>query len=124
MNWYIDVLKKYVEFTGRARRMEYWMFFLINFIITIAIAVIEAAVGSPGILHLIYALAVFLPALGVAVRRLHDTGRTGWWLLILLIPVIGPIVILVFFVLDSDEGDNMYGPNPKAEEVPSGEVSE
>ena len=116
MNWYIEVLKKYVEFSGRAHRTEYWMFFLINFVITFAIGMVEGALGSPGVLGGLYALAVLLPALGVSVRRLHDTGRTGWWLLILLIPLIGPIVILVFLVLDSEAGDNQYGSNPKVVE--------
>ena len=116
MNWYIEVLKKYVEFSGRAHRTEYWMFFLINMVVTFAIAMVEAALGSPGVLGGLYALAVLLPALGVSVRRLHDTGRTGWWLLIMLIPLIGPIVILVFMVLDSEEGDNQYGSNPKVVE--------
>ena len=113
MNWYLDVLKKYAVFTGRARRTEYWMFVLFNFIIAVAIGVVEAILGSPGILGMIYALGVFIPALAVSVRRLHDTGRSGLWLLIGLIPLIGFIVLLVFFVQDSDTGQNQYGMNPK-----------
>ena len=113
MNWYLEVLKKYAEFNGRARRKEYWMFFLFNVIISIVLGVIEAMVGGPGIVGGLYALAVLLPALGVTVRRLHDTGRTGWWILVGLIPFIGFIVLLVFMVLDSHPGDNEYGPNPK-----------
>jgi uncharacterized membrane protein YhaH (DUF805 family) len=114
MNWYLEVLKKYAEFTGRARRTEYWMFFLINLIIAVILVVVEMAVfAGPGVLYGIYMLAILLPALGVTVRRLHDTGRTGWWVLVWLIPIVGPIVILVFMVLDSQPGDNEYGPNPK-----------
>jgi len=114
MNWYLEVLKKYAEFTGRARRTEYWMFFLINLIIAVILVVVEMAViTGPGVLYGIYMLAILLPALGVTVRRLHDTGRTGWWVLVWLIPIVGPIVILVFMVLDSQPGDNEYGPNPK-----------
>jgi len=111
MNWYLEVLKKYAEFTGRARRTEYWMFFLINLIIAVILVVVEMAVfAGPGVLYGIYMLAILLPALGVTVRRLHDTGRTGWWVLVWLIPIVGPIVILVFMVLDSQPGDNEYWP--------------
>jgi uncharacterized membrane protein YhaH (DUF805 family) len=114
MNWYLEVLKKYAEFKGRARRKEYWMFFLINLIIAVVIAFVEGMFGSPGIIGMLYSLAVLLPAIGVTVRRLHDTDRTGWWILVFLIPLIGWIVLLVFMVLDSQPGDNEYGPNPKA----------
>jgi len=113
MNWYIEVLKKYAVFTGRARRKEYWMFFLVNLIIGLVLAIIEGMLGSPGILGLLYSLAVLIPAIAVGVRRLHDTNRSGWWLLIGLIPVIGAIVLIIFFVQDSQPGDNEYGPNPK-----------
>ena len=113
MNWYLEVLKKYAVFTGRASRTEYWMFFLFNLIIAIVLGAIDAVIGTGGILGAIYALAVLIPAIAVAVRRLHDTGRTGWWVLIALIPVIGAIVLLVFMVMDSQPGANTYGPNPK-----------
>ena len=96
MNWYIGVLKKYVEFSGRARRMEYWMFVLINTIIACVIAFVEGLAGSPGFVSVIYSLAVLLPSIAVAVRRLHDTDRTGWWLLIGFIPLIGVIVLIVY----------------------------
>src|SRR5882672_1267864 len=114
MNYYVDVLKKYAVFEGRARRKEYWMFFLFNLIISIVIGIIEAMVGSPGVIGALYALAVLLPSIGVTVRRLHDTGRTGWWILVVLIPLVGWIVLLVFMVFDSQPGGNEYGPNPKA----------
>lgn len=113
MNWYLEVLKKYAEFSGRARRTEYWMFFLINLIISIVLAVIDNMIGTGGIIGGLYSLAVLLPGIGVTVRRLHDTGRVGWWILIGLIPIIGWIVLLIFMVLDSHPGDNEYGPNPK-----------
>ena len=117
MHWYLAVLKKYAVFSGRARRMEYWMFSLINFVITIVIAGIEVAVlgSEQALIANLYSLAVLLPALGVSVRRLHDTGRTGWWILIALIPLIGLIVLLVFFFQEGDPGENEYGSNPKAE---------
>ena len=114
MNWYLDVLKKYAVFSGRARRQEYWMFVLINLLVAIAIAIVEAIIGTAPLLGMLYALGVFIPSLAVAVRRLHDTNRSGWWLLIGLIPVIGLIVLIVFFVQDSDKVDNDYGANPKA----------
>ena len=119
MNWYIDVLKKYAVFSGRARRKEYWFFFLFNLIISIILNLIDNATGTfdpetgVGILGTIYLLAVLIPAIAVTIRRLHDTGRTGWWILISFIPLIGAIVLLVFLVFDSEPESNQYGPNPK-----------
>lgn len=114
MNWYLDVLKKYAVFNGRARRKEYWMFFLFNIIIAVVLGIVEGIVGGPGVLAGIYGLAVLLPGIAVSIRRLHDTDRSGWWLLIGLVPLIGAIVLLVFFVQDSQAAENQYGPNPKA----------
>ncbi len=108
MKWYLEVLRQYAVFTGRARRQEYWMFVLINMIISVALSVL-----SFGILETLYALAVFIPSMAVSVRRLHDTGRSGWWLLVGLVPFIGILVLIYFFVLDSQPGSNQYGPNPK-----------
>ena len=119
MNWYLDVLKKYAVFSGRARRKEYWFFALFNVIIIIALTLIDVSAGlydvvaDIGLLSGLYSLAVFVPSIAVSVRRLHDTDRTGWWLLIAFIPLIGAIVLLVFVLLDSTPGDNRYGPNPK-----------
>lgn len=112
MNWYIDVLKKYAVFTGRARRMEFWMFALFNFIISIVLACIDVFLGT-AVLGMIYSLAVLIPSLAVTVRRLHDIDRTGWWILICLVPLIGVIVLLVFAVLDGTPGSNRFGNNPK-----------
>lgn len=112
MYWYLEVLKKYAVFSGRARRREYWMFFLVNFIVGLVLAVIGRVLDLE-ILQYLYSLAVLLPGLGVSVRRLHDTGRSGWWLLIALVPLIGAIVLLVFLVSDSQPDTNQYGPNPK-----------
>ncbi len=113
MDWYLEVLRKYAVFAGRAQRKEYWMFVLFNFIIVIVLWSLEAIAGGPGILPNLYNLAVLVPSLAVAVRRLHDIDRTGWWLLIMLIPIVGAIVLLIFLVQDSQEGENEYGPNPK-----------
>ncbi len=108
MHWYLDVLRKYAEFTGRARRQEFWMFVLVNFIIMAALRMFGL-----DMIHTLYSLAVLVPSLAVGARRLHDTGRSGWWLLLNLIPVIGWIVLIVLFAQDSQPGDNEYGPSPK-----------
>jgi uncharacterized membrane protein YhaH (DUF805 family) len=119
MNWYLEVLKKYTEFDGRARRKEYWYFTLFNFLAFFTLAFIDGVIGSfnaeagIGLLAGIYSLGVLIPALAVSIRRLHDTNRSGWWLLIELIPVIGAIVLFIFMVQDSQQGDNQYGANPK-----------
>jgi len=114
MNWYIEVLKKYAVFSGRARRKEYWMFVLFNVIISVVLSFVEGLVGSAGVIGILYSLAVLVPGLAVSVRRLHDTGRSGWWVLINLIPLVGLIVFIVFAAQDSQAGENQYGPNPKA----------
>lgn len=113
MNWYLKVLKNYAGFGGRAQRMEYWMFCLFNTIFAISIMVVEGFIGSPGVVYAIYTLGVLIPSLAVLFRRLHDTNRSGWWILIGLVPLIGAIVLLVFLVQDSQPGENQYGPNPK-----------
>jgi uncharacterized membrane protein YhaH (DUF805 family) len=121
LNWYLGVWKKYAVFDGRARRTEYWMFVLINWLIGMAFSFVhritgyfsESAALGISTLSLIYSLAVFIPTLAVQVRRLHDTGRSGWWLLIAFVPLVGAIILLVFFCLDSNPGSNQYGPNPK-----------
>ena len=119
MNWYLEVLKKYSVFSGRARRKEYWVFLLFNIVISVALAVIDGATGTfseemgLGLLGGVYALAVLIPSIAVSVRRLHDTDRSGWWLLLAVVPVLGAIVLLVFMALDSKPGENQYGPNPK-----------
>ena len=113
MNWYLKALKQYVDFSGRAQRMEFWMFTLINLLVSIGLAIVDMVLGL-GFLQPIYALAVLLPAIAVGVRRLHDTNRSGWWMLLGLIPLIGIIILIVFWVQDSQAGDNAFGPNPKA----------
>jgi uncharacterized membrane protein YhaH (DUF805 family) len=128
MNWYLQALKKYADFSGRARRKEYWFFVLFYIIILIALMILDGFVGTNiagagfGILTGIYMLAVLIPGIAVSVRRLHDTGRSGWWLLIDLVPLVGAIVLLVFMVIDSQPGQNAYGPSPKAGEAPVANV--
>jgi uncharacterized membrane protein YhaH (DUF805 family) len=115
----ICLQRKYVDFTGRARRSEYWFFFLFTVLAGIVGGILDGIFrlrggpyGSTGPIQGLIQLALLLPSLAVGARRLHDTGRSGWWLLIGLIPIVGWIILLVFFVQDSQQ-DNQYGPNPK-----------
>lgn len=112
MEWYLKVLRQYADFTGRARRKEYWMFVVVNVIISIVLTILDQILGI-NLLAVLYGLAVLLPSLAVGARRLHDTGRSGWWLLLGIIPFIGAIVLIVFFALDGEQGPNAYGPDPK-----------
>lgn len=112
MDWYLAVLKNYAGFSGRARRKEFWMFTLISFVISIVLSIIGSLIGTD-ILSYIYSLAILIPSLAVAVRRLHDTSRSGWWLLIGLVPLVGFIVLIVFFASEGKQEPNQYGTNPK-----------
>ena len=119
MNWYLHVLKNYATFSGRARRKEYWMFFLISALISIVLTLLDILLGTysveyeAGLFSGLYSLLILLPSIAVVVRRLHDTDRSGWWILISLIPLIGVIVLFVFICLDSQPGTNRFGANPK-----------
>ncbi len=113
MNWYLGCWKKFAVFSGRARRQEFWMFALFNFLASIALAIVDGILGTNGGLGAIYSLAALIPGLAVSARRLHDTDHSGWWILINLIPMIGCIIYLVFLCSDSKPGENRFGPNPK-----------
>ena len=113
MNWYIDVLKKYAVFEGRARRKEYWMFVLFNVIIGFVLGFVEGLIGLPKVLSGLYSLAVLVPGIAVTIRRLHDIGKVGWFALVALIPVIGGIWLLILCCQDGQPGSNQYGANPK-----------
>jgi len=116
MNWYLKVIKQYTDFSGRARRTEYWMFTLVNFLIAIGFVLLTQLVDPRlGILNLIYSLAVFIPSLAVVVRRLHDVNKSGWMYLLMLLPIIGWIWILVLLFTEGTRGENKYGADPKAE---------
>lgn len=125
MNWYLEVLRKYAVFSGRARRTEFWTFTLVNIVVATLLAFVDNSSGltvsigvtaayGVGILSSLYSLAVLVPHLAVTVRRLHDTGRSGWWWLIGLVPVIGAVVLIIFAAQDSQPGSNEYGANPKS----------
>ena len=127
-DWYLKVVKeKYADFSGRAGRPEFWYFVLANILISIGLALIDnilgttVGAGGTGILGSIYSLAILIPSIAVGVRRLHDTDRSGWWILIGLIPLIGAIVLIVFYVQEGIPGTNEYGPNPS--EVTADDIS-
>ena len=113
MDWFIDcITKNYVNFSGRARRKEYWMFNLFNIIACFVVMLLDSFLELNNILILIYVLAILLPSYAVTVRRLHDTGKSGWWLLLMFVPF-GNIILLIFCLIDSTLGPNQYGENPK-----------
>lgn len=116
MSWYMTVLKRYAEFEGRASRSEFWYFTLFNIIAFVVAGILDGVLaglfGGMPVLTVIYALGTLIPSIAVAIRRLHDTGRSGWWYLLGLVPLLG-LVLIVFFVFDSQPGENQYGANPK-----------
>lgn len=114
MNYYVSVLKNYATFSGRARRAEYWMFTLIDWVITIVLALMVNINGLFYSVFFVYLVALLIPSLAVRFRRLHDTDHSGWWIFIGLIPVLGALVLLVFNVTEGTIGDNRYGEDPKA----------
>ena len=117
MDWYLGVLKKYAEFTGRARRTEFWMFLLISVGVSVVLRIVGMIAGGH-ILSTLYGLAVLVPSLAVGARRLHDTNRSGWWQLIALVPIVGWIVLIVFFAQEGNKGANPFGADPKAAPAP------
>ena len=115
MKWFLKCFNQYADFSGRARRSEYWFFYLFNLLIIFGIITVGVGINSEIFmgLYFLYLIAVIIPNLSVTVRRLHDTGKSGWMILISLIPLIGPIWLFVLLVTDSQPGDNKWGPNPK-----------
>ena len=122
MEWFLKVMRQYADFNGRARRKEYWMFYLFSLIFSVTAIILDNVLGIAiegigyGPLYLIFALAVMIPNLAVMVRRLHDVNKSGWMFLVALIPIAGAIWLLVLLCTEGDHGDNKYGPNPKNEE--------
>jgi uncharacterized membrane protein YhaH (DUF805 family) len=118
MSWYLEALRKWSDFRGRASRRAYWMFVLVNVLIAFALAIFELVIKSqiptyPRPISFLYTLVLLVPGIAAAVRRLHDTGRTGWWMLILIVPIIGALVLLFFLIQEGEGTDNAYGPDPK-----------
>lgn len=119
MDWYLKVLRNYFGFAGRARRKEYWMFILVNFILACVLAAIDNLLGlkigkNHELLSTLYTIVIFIPSWAVQFRRLHDTDRSAWWLLILLIPLLGWILILIFNCQRGTWGTNRFGEDPLA----------
>jgi uncharacterized membrane protein YhaH (DUF805 family) len=117
VKWYLQALRKYAVFAGRARRKEYWVFELAHFPIIVASVFVGKIVHSAnlGLLPTLYILAMIIPSFAGAVRRLHDTNRSGWWLLINFVPVVGPLILLSFTLTKGNAGENRFGLDPKAE---------
>jgi uncharacterized membrane protein YhaH (DUF805 family) len=123
MHHYLDAWKNYVEFSGRATRTQFWMFNLFHYLVLIVLVFASVLTGGAGaydaqdpgmdlfgLIYSLYGLAVFLPSLALTVRRLHDTGRSGFWYFIGFIPLLGGLALLAFTLMGSEEGDNRYGP--------------
>ncbi|AYN27754.1 MULTISPECIES: DUF805 domain-containing protein [Buttiauxella] len=119
MDWYFKVLRNYIGFSGRARRKEFWMFILVNLVLTVVLTILDKMLGlriakEEGLLATIYGLLIFLPYWAVQFRRLHDTDRSAWWLLLIFIPIVGWLIILAFNCQNGTPGENKYGSDPKA----------
>ncbi|WP_077737128.1 DUF805 domain-containing protein [Bacillus sonorensis] len=118
MKWYFKALKNYIGFQGRARRKEFWTFAIFSYLVLVIYGVIKGLMnlpltGTDSFLGGLYLIAVFLPALAVTIRRLHDTGKNGGWIFSVFIPLIGMLTLLILLCLDGEKGENQYGPNPK-----------
>jgi uncharacterized membrane protein YhaH (DUF805 family) len=133
MQWYLKVLKQYADFNGRARRTEFWMFVLFNAIAYVVLALVDVLIGTAsfvasgtgfqfggGLLSGLYSLAVLIPSLAVTVRRFHDQDKSGWFILLGLIPIVGGIIVLVFMCLEGTRGANRFGPDPKQDAMAGG----
>lgn len=120
MSWFLKAMRQYADFTGRARRAEYWWFILVFVLAFFALTLVDGLMGfwnedaGAGLLSGVLSLVCVIPSLAVGARRLHDTGRSGWWQLINLVPLIGLAVLIFWFAKDGDAGPNRYGPDPKA----------
>ena len=118
MNWVVVALKKYATFSGRAQRAEYWYFVLFYLIGYFVLVGVDHGVGTwskeadAGLLSSVFMLGILLPFIAVATRRLHDIGKSGWWQLIGIVPIVGAIVLIIFFAKEGDAGVNAYGSSP------------
>ena len=119
MEWATLPLKRYAEFTGRSRRKEYWMFVLLNIAVWVVASIIDGILGMSSMFYVygpvtvLAFLALLIPGIAVSIRRLHDTGRSGWWLLLAFVPIVGGLILLVFMVIEGQRGPNEYGADPK-----------
>ena len=113
--WKVVVLQRFAQFVGRAGRAEYWWFVLANFIVVVILSALSRASFIFAVLNLAYGIALIVPSIAVGIRRLHDVGKSGWWLLISLVPLVGIIILIVFLATQGDPGANQYGPPPPTE---------
>jgi len=114
IDYYILAFQKYGQFSGRATRSEYWWFYLVTIAVSLLLAIIDSVFSIPfTLLFIIYSFGSFIPTLALLVRRLHDTGKNGWFLLVIFIPFLGILLLAISMFTDSTPGDNKYGPNPK-----------
>lgn len=119
MNYFLDpIVNNYANFNGRTGRKEFWMFILLNIIVSFVVGFVAGMFGLK-IISTFYMLAVFIPGLAISVRRLHDTNHSGWLFLLNFIPIIGWLILFYFYILDSDSSDNLYGPNPNITATPT-----
>lgn len=122
MNGFVAVLKKYATFEGRAHRKEYWMYVLIYVLISVVLHVVDSIAGTvepesgAGLLSSLFVLGTLLPSMAVTVRRLHDIGRSGWWILIGFVPLVGSLILFIFTVKAGEPTENRWGPVPSAED--------
>jgi uncharacterized membrane protein YhaH (DUF805 family) len=130
MNYFIHCFKNYANFSGRARRKEYWMFVLFTIIFLILISILDGLLGTSytfnyplggkeipmsfGYISIAFYLAIIIPGIAVSVRRFHDIGKSGWWYFVSMIPCVGPFIGIYFMAKAGDIGENLYGPDPKA----------
>jgi uncharacterized membrane protein YhaH (DUF805 family) len=112
-NWKLVVLQRYAKFDGRAGRAEFWWYVLANFIVLIALSILAGAADIFWILYVVYGIGTFIPSLAVAIRRLHDTDKSGWFILLGLIPLVGFIILIVFYATEGTAGPNQYGAGPE-----------
>jgi uncharacterized membrane protein YhaH (DUF805 family) len=134
MNSYVQVFKRAFDFGGRSRRREFWLFVLVNLVVTAVLTALDTFLGlgglstlsgpgyaitylAPGLLGSIYNVVVLIPNIAVSIRRLHDTDRAGWWLFIALVPIVGAIVLIVFWAMEGTRGANRFGADPKSAEL-------
>lgn len=113
MEWFLKVVKNYAGFSGRAQRKEYWMFILFYMVFSVLAGIVDGVIGTPGVLQGLLGLGLIVPSLAVLIRRLHDVGKSGWFSLVSIIPLVGPIWLIILLAKDGDPGSNAYGENPK-----------
>lgn len=117
MVWYLEALRKWAQFDGRSSRKAYWMFVLINLLVSLTLVIVDLMIQAriptyPRAVSVLYGLAMLVPSIAAGVRRLHDTSRSGWWFLMILVPIVGLLILLFFFARQGQPGENAYGPEP------------